>query len=367
MNPSSHSKSVCLVHDWLIAMRGGEKVLEALTELFPDAPIYTLFANRKKLSRALAAKRIHTSFLQLIPGIEKIYRYLLPFFPLAIKTLDTSQYDIVISSSHCVAKAAQKKQGAKSVCYCHTPMRYLWNFHEEYFGSFPSIIRKMIGLYLNHLKKWDVKTSRNVDLFIANSRNTADKIKTLYDAPSTVIHAPVDETPVQFLSPQKNYYLLVSAFVQYKRIDLAIEAFNKLKRPLIVIGDGPLKNKIQKLVTYDEIQFMGWVPVNELWDRYSRCKALIFPGEEDFGIVPLEAQMFGKPVIAFGKGGALETVLPSSTGVFFDQATVESLVEAVKKADHVHFDPIFIRNHALTFVKGSFKEKIAAILKNLNQ
>ena len=371
MNPSSTNKnSVCFVHDWLVAMRGGEKVLEAMTEIFPDAPIYTLFYKKEKLSPALQQKDIRASFLQYIPGIHQFYRYLLPLFPLAIRFINVKNYHLVISSSHCVAKAVAINPSATHVCYCHTPMRYLWGFQEEYFGNLPRLIKKIINVYFKYLKKWDVKNSKGVDRFIANSQNTANKIKSLYGKEASVIHAPVDQIPQSVVCSEGEYYLLVSALVHYKRVDLAIEAFNRLRLPLKIIGDGPLKSTLQKMTQYPGIGFEGWVNQQTLWDRYSKCLALIFPGEEDFGIVPLEAQMFGKPVIAFGRGGVTESVIPiselhplsESTGIFFNEPTAEALVRAIEKMKDVSFNSQFIRSHAEQFTISRFKKKIASFL-----
>src|SRR3989338_4347574 len=215
MNLSSEKikkPSVCLVHDWLVAMRGGEKVLEAIAELFPNAPIYTLFLKREKLSPTLQKKEIHTSFLQYIPGISKLYRWLLPLFTIAIWFLDVQKYDLVISSSHCVAKAVRTRKDATHICYCHTPMRYLWGFSEDYLGRFPKLLRWLIELYFKWLRQWDIKTSKKISTFVANSNNTAEKIKTLYDKTAEVIYPPV-ELPVQSVtsdasSPNK-YFLIV--------------------------------------------------------------------------------------------------------------------------------------------------------------
>ncbi len=368
--------SVCFVHDWLVTMRGGEKVLEAMCELYPDAPIFTLIANRKNLSPLLQSRKIYTSFLQWIPGIEKIYRYFLLLFPLAIKSLNIKEYDLVISSSHCVAKAAAKRKDATHVCYCHTPMRYLWGFEEEYLGGFPKMLRSMVKLYFKFLKRWDVETSKNVDVFIANSKNTANKIKDIYAQESIVIHPPIDDYSEKNVSRKRegNYYLLVSAMVQYKRIDLALEAFNQMKLPLVVIGDGPLMEQLRNAAHFDGIRFEGWVSTEKLWEYYQNCKALIFPGEEDFGIVPLEAQMCGKPVIAYGKGGILETVIPyresirndeTCTGIFFSKPSVESLIESIRKSQKTVFNSDSIRSHAAGFAKQRFKKEVSMLLEDL--
>lgn len=370
------SIKVCFVHDWLVGMRGGEKVLEALVDLFPNAPIYTLFLDRPKLSQKLQTKDIKTSFLQKIPGANQFYRWLLPLFPLAVRCFDLNSYDVIISSSHCVAKGARAKKGAVHICYCHTPMRYLWGFEGEYFGHFPKWIRLIIQKYFDSLKKWDIKTSKKVDAFIANSQNTANKIKNLYDKEAVVIHPPVDvhERGDHESINEGTYYLIVSALVPYKRIDLAIQAFNQLKLPLKIIGNGPERAKLIDLITHPEIDLLGWIIDENLRNYYANCKAVIFPGEEDFGIVPVEAQMFGKPVVVFGKGGVLETVLAvnekgvsrspqEGTGFFFYEQDVGKLVEAIQEFERLEFNPDFIRNHALQFSSEQFRHKITEFLK----
>lgn len=368
------NKKVCFVHDWLIGMRGGEKVLEAMCEMYPKAPIYTLFLKRQWLSSVLQSKTIHSSFLQFIPFIEKIYRYLLPIFPIAIKSLNVRKYDLVISSSHCVAKAIKIKQGAVHICYCHTPMRYLWGFSEEYLGKLPNWVRMIVNIYFTFLRKWDVVTSKRVTAFIANSKNTADKIFKVYGKAATIIHPPVEIPNLRACAAQNKsnaYFLIVSALVPYKRIDLAIGAFNQLKKwRLKIIGDGPDLKPLEKIKHFDGIEFEGWLEENELRERYLNCRALIFPGEEDFGIVPIEAQSFGKPVIAFGKGGVTETVLPynttrtaeESTGLFFFEPTPQSLIEALNKFQYLKFDKSFIKNHAMKFGVDHFKEEFTRVL-----
>lgn len=373
MNPLSDpvKPSVCLIHDWLITMRGGEKVLEALANMFPEAPIYTLFFNRKKISPFLQRRKIYTSFLQFVPGITKIYRWLLPLFPVAVYFLNVKKFDLVISSSHCVAKAVRVKEGARHVCYCHTPMRYLWGFEDEYLGRFPKWFQKIIQFYFEWLKKWDVSVSHKVGIFISNSRNTANKIRQFYERPSHVIHPPVDLPSGDIQATcNGNYFLIVSALVPYKKIEIAIETFNQLKVPLKIVGDGPLRSCLKKMAVFPGIEFEGWLNPSELWNRYAGCRALIFPGEEDFGIVPVEAQSFGKPVIAYGKGGALETILPyntsqnagKSTGLFFFEPTCKSLAQALNEFERIKFDENFIRQHAQKFERKRFCEKINQVL-----
>lgn len=349
---------VVLVQDWLIHMRGGEKVLEALAEIYPDAPIYTLFYNRAGLSPVLKNRQIVPSFLHYLPGIRLYYRWLLPFLPFVVSTLRIPQADLVFSTSHCVAKGVRVPKGAVHLCYCHTPMRYLYGFGEDYFGKMPLILKPLINLTLASLRRWDIKSNTGVDHFIANSENVKKRISEYYAREAEVIHPPVNSDFYTAAGTQpKNYYLVVSAFVPYKRIDLVIEAFNTLDRSLLIVGSGPMDESYRALRTSSKISFLGAVPDKELHALLAEAKALIFPTEEDFGIVPLEAQACGTPVIAYGKGGALESV---KTGLFFDQQTAESLSTAVLRFEDMVFDRKEIPAKIADFSKVRFKEKIAA-------
>ena len=359
------SLKVALVHDWLIHMRGGEKVLESLYEVFPEAEIFTLFYDRRKLSPALKGAKIHGSFLQLLPGIRSYYRWLLPIMPLAIKSFSLKGYDVVISSSHCVAKGCRVPAGTLHVCYCHTPIRYVWGFRQDYFNSFPIFLKAIIHWVLDQFKGWDLSTNRKVQFFIANSENTRKRIEKFYKREAFVVYPPVNTAHFkpQDSSKTGDYFLLVSAFVPYKRIDLAIEAFNRLGYPLTIVGDGPERSKLQRKAA-SNVRFLGSLSDEELKVQYEECRALIFPGEEDFGIVPVEAQAFGKPVIAYAMGGALETVT-DGTGVFFAQQTPEALIRAVKRFETLSFHAEVIRNNALRFDRQVFQQKIREVIPTL--
>lgn len=357
---------IAMVHDWLIHMRGGEKVLESLAEVFPEADIFTLFCRPERLSPMLRRARIRTSFLQLIPGIAHFYRWLFPLMPLAVSTLDLSGYDLVISSSHCVAKGCRVSEGALHICYCHSPVRYVWGFRNEYFGSFPAPIRRWVEFILDRFKGWDLRTNEGVHFFIANSENTAKRIEKFYSRSSSVIYPPVD---VSFLSSescggaeseQKDYFLVVSAMVPYKRVDLAIEAFNRLGYPLLVVGEGPELARLRNMAK-PNVRFQGALGAHALRQCYHACRALIFPGEEDFGIVPVEAQACGKPVIAYAKGGVLETVT-RGTGVFFSEQTVESLMEAVRRFGSRSLSPELIKEHARNFDRSVFQDRVRSFV-----
>ncbi|MEI7751704.1 MAG: glycosyltransferase [Candidatus Omnitrophota bacterium] len=348
-----------LVHDWLIHMRGGEKVLDALAELYPEATLYTLFYDRKKISPNLSRLKIKASFLQYFPGIKSYYRWLLPLLPWAIRSMKVEDADLVISSSHCVAKGIRVPDSAYHVCYCHTPMRYLWGFQDVYFNRYLSPVRLLMNAVFYFLKKWDRGTNERVDLFVANSEYIKERIKTVYQRDAVVVHPPLE---TGFFLPEgakENFFLAVSHFVPYKRLDLVIEAFNSLERRLVVIGSGPLESQYQKLRTNDQISFWGGVSDEELRKAYSGARALIFPTEEDFGIVPIEAQACGCPVIAFRKGGALETV---KSGVFFDEQTAGAIREAILRFEGQRFDPKEVSEKVQGFGRKHFLENMKKVI-----
>ena len=362
---------VALVHDWLTGMRGGEKCLEVFCELFPEATVFTLIHKKGSVSAKIENMEIKTSFLQKIPGIEKTYRNFLPLFPRAIESFDLSEYDLVLSSSHCVAKGIKRPKGALHLCYCHTPVRYAWKFFNEYFSKEHPLKRWIISKVVKNLKKWDMRANDRVDQFIAISEYIQSRIKDYYNRSSDVIYPPVDVVSCTLSTEQKGYYLIVSALVPYKRIDLAIEAFSISGKPLVVIGIGSDSDRINSMAKgLDNITLKGWVPDEALKSYFAGAKALIFPGDEDFGIVPLEAQAYGKPVIAFAAGGALETVVPLSleiagvkkapTGVFFKEQTSEALNKAIDifEGNFSEFCPKKIRQNALSFSRDRYKTEI---------
>jgi glycosyltransferase involved in cell wall biosynthesis len=350
---------VALVHDWLIHMRGGEKVLEALAEMYPDAVIYTLFYDRSRLSPALARMKIRASFLQAVPGIKRFYRWLLPFFPRAIRTLEIGPVDLVISSTHCVAKAVRVPPGAVHLSYVHTPMRYLWGFEDVYLEKYPAPLRWVMGRILGRLRRWDLETNAGVHEFAANSANVRDRIRKFYGREAAVVCPPFDDDFFTLASGGRgDYYLVVSAFVPYKRVDVVIRAFNHFGRKLIVVGSGPLRKRYQKLRESESISFVGGVDRGDLKRFYSEARALIFPTEEDFGIVPLEAQACGTPVIAFGRGGARETV---TEGIFFGEQTPESVREAVLRFEQTAFDAVRISESVRGFGREKFKTQMAEL------
>lgn len=353
---------VALVHDWLTGMRGGEKVLEVLCELFPAATLFTLVHNRGSVAPTIERMQIRTSFVQRFPFVDRQYRYYLPLFPAAIESFDLSGYDLIISSSHCAAKGVIPPAHALHVCYCHTPMRYVWDQYEEYFGKDRAswLVRQTMSVAAPRLRAWDVRTSSRVHHFIANSHNVAERIRRIYGRESEVVHAPVDVERFTVSKNDEGYFLLVSALVPYKRVDLAVEAFNRMGERLLIVGSGPDLDKLRARAR-PNVQFLGWQTDDALVKLYAGCRALIFPGEEDFGIVPLEAMASGKPVVAYAKGGALETVVEEGkapTGIFFHEQRVEALAEAVRKVKKVKWNPQAIRRHALKFDRKLFRTKI---------
>ncbi len=362
---------VAIVHDWLTGMRGGEKVLEVFCELFPDADLFTLLHIKGSVSEIIEKRNIKTSFIQKLPFVEKRYRHYLPLFPSAIEQFDLRGYDLILSCSHCVAKGVIPPPYAINISYIHTPMRYVWDMYSDYFNEnrVGIFTRFVMPIFANYLRMWDVTSSSRCDHFIANSRYVAQRIKRYYNRDADVIYPPVNAERFMSSENLSDYFLIISAFAPYKRIDIAIEAFNRLGFSLKIVGTGQDERRLKGMAG-ENIEFLGWRNEDELVELYSRCRALIFPGEEDFGIVPVEAMASGRPVIAYGKGGALETVIPlevsrgkgqgSPTGIFFYEQTPEALIEAVsifeKNSDK--FDSKAIRNHTLKFDKKIFKENI---------
>ncbi len=350
---------VALVHDWLNGMRGGERCLDVLCEIYPEAPIYTLFYEKGKLPRSIACHDIRTTWINRLPAVYSRYRNYLPFFPAAIESLDLGAFDLVISTSHCVAKGAKKGKEAFHICYCFTPMRYAWGFFDEYFGNKNFVLRALIRTAVKKLQTWDKKATDRVDRFVAISHHVRHRIKKYYDREAEVIYPPC-ETDFYTLNPavaRENFYLVVSALVPYKKIELAIEAFAGGSRRLVIIGDGPERKKLESMSS-DNVQFLGWKPDEALRDYYRRARGLIFPGEEDFGIVPLEAQACGCPVIAYGVGGALETILEEKTGTFFTELSVKGLLDSIENFEKKEWGAQDARHNALRFSRTRFKDEM---------
>ena len=375
---------IAIVHDWLTGMRGGEKCLEVLCDLYPSADIYTLLHIPGSVSRTIESHSIYTSFLQKLPCIQSKYRYYLPLMPFAIESFNLSQYDLILSSSHCVAKSVKPASGSIHICYCHTPMRYIWDQFGHYFcrsksGLIPWVIMTMLRPWL---QRWDSKTSYRVNDFIANSYHVQKRIKKYYHKEATVIHPPVDTKRFKPSHDRKrDFFLIVSAFAPYKRVDLAVEAFNKLGYPFVVIGEGQDADLLRKMAN-SNVRFEGWLDDTSINSHYDRCRAFIFCGEEDFGISLLEAQAMGRPVIALGRGGALETVIPdrktwkkdtgipknktiNPTGVFFYEQTSNDLMKAIQHFESIEsqFDVDKIKEHADRFDVAIYKDQIQKFIK----
>lgn len=365
---------VAFVHDWLVAMRGGEKCLEAFCQRYPHAPVYTLLHRRGALAPAIERREIRTSFLQRLPGVAGYYRWLLPLLPTAIESLRLPpELDVVLSFSHAVAKGIRPPPGVPHLCYCFTPMRYAWHLRDQYLRagrSAPSAVwRTLQRRVLDRLCAWDRGSAERVTQFVAISRTVARRISECYGRSSQVVYPPVD---TEFYTPsearREDFYLCVSALVPYKRIDLAIEACRLLGRKLVIIGSGPESRRLRRLAG-PQTTFLGWQPDEVIRDHYRRCQALLFPGLEDFGIVPVEAQACGTPVIAYGWGGAAETVLGADelrpgTGRFFTEQTAAALVEAMGWFEgHRHqFDEGMARQQAERFSTCRFVRELEACL-----
>lgn len=357
---------VALVHDWLTGMRGGERVLLELCRLFPTATVHTLLWNRGSVHPEIEARVRQTSFLQKLPGVAGGYRGYLPLFPAAARSLAVGGADLVLSSSHAVAKGVRVAPGVPHVSYVHTPMRYLWDESGSYFRFGGGSTWKQAGLALlkPYLRRFDVETSRQVDHFIANSENVRGRIWRYWGAEAATIPPPVD---TDFFSPAAraesgDYYLMVSSLEPYKRVDLAVEAFRRLRRPLVIAGGGTQQRELRAKAP-ENVRFVGRVSDEQLRDLYRGCRALIFPGVEDFGMVPVEAQACGKAVICYGSGGVTESVVDGETGIYFRAQEPEALAEAVERAERRSWDAAEIRRRSLTFSRSEFRDRMEAFFR----
>jgi len=350
---------IALVHDYLVQYGGAERVLECFAELFPHAPIYTLVYNKDSMHGKFDQKDIRTSFIQKIPFAKKKHRIFPQFMPMAIEQFDFSKYDIVLSDSSSYAKGIITKPETLHICYMHTPMRYAWDDCQKYTSDFyfPSFVKKLIPFFMNYIRIWDRVSADRVDQLIANSNFVAKRIKKYYKKDALVIHPPVAVENFYAGKGEGGYFLMVGRFLAYKRFDIAIKAFNDLGLPLKIIGRGPEMNKLKKLAK-ENIEFLGRVPDKELVKYYADCKAFIFPQEEDFGIVAIEAMASGRPVVAYRGGDIPEHIEDNVMGVFFDEQSPESLEKAVKKLEKMEFDPEYIREKAQKFDRKLFKAKI---------
>ena len=353
--------SAVLTHHWLVRVRGGEKVLQALGELLPNSPIYTLVHDSVGVGPEWMD--IKTSFLQHLPGARRHYPKLLPLLPLAARSMRLPPVDLVVCSDAAIAKAMRPDPGSKVVCYCHSPMRYAWEptISHEYRETLPRPLRPFWGSMMAYLRRVDYRAARRVDLFVANSNHVAERIRRHYDREAVIIHPPVDLPAEPASRPRDSFYLCIGHHVPYKRLDLAIEACHQMGRQLVVIGDGPDIIRFRSQ-TNSHVKWLGWQPVEVIEEHYNKATALLFPGEEDFGIVPVEAMAHGCPVIAFGVGGATETVIDGQTGVLFAEQTVDALVTAMQRAEGISFDPTAMHIHTQRFSRPRFLLEMQKVL-----
>ena len=359
---------VAIVHYWMVNMRGGERVLEALCELYPDADIFTHVYAADRMSPVIRQHRVRTTFIGSLPWARRFYQSYLPLMPLALEQLDLREYDLVISSEFGPAKGVLTRPDSVHVCYCHTPMRYAWNMYQDYMAGRRGPMRWAMAVLLHRLRQWDVTAAARVDHFVANSLNVAMRIRKYYRRDAMVIPPPVD---VELFGSVANdvasdTYVCIGQLIPYKRVDIAVEAFNRLGKKLIVIGEGSQYAALARAAC-PNISFLGRIDDQTLREHYASCRALIFPGEEDFGIVPLEAMAAGRPVLAFARGGATETVVSGLSGLLFNEQTPESLIDAVRRfeASEASFDPARIAAHAAGFAKARFKERFMSFIDSV--
>ena len=353
---------VAIVHHWLVTMRGGERVVEALCEMYPDAEIFTHVYNPDRVSDTIRAHKVHTSFINRLPRARRFYQWYLPLMPLALERFDLREFDLVISSDSGPVKGVVTSPDTVHVCYCHTPMRYIWGMEAEYLAGAKWPARVAFPFIAHYVRLWDFAAAARVDKFIANSTIVARRIRKVYRRSAEVIPPPI-ECAAFSPGPAEDFYLLAGQLVAYKRPEVAIEACNRTGRRLVVIGEGERLASMRQLAG-PTVTVLGAQPYSVLRDHFSRCRALLFPGEEDFGMVPVEAMASGKPVIALGKGGALDTVVDGVTGVLFRRSTPESLIAAIERfeaAEH-EFDPAHIMAHARSFDRPIFKRRMRAVI-----
>jgi len=362
------NQRIALVHDWLNTRRGGERVVAVLHTMFPDAPIYTSIVDPNELWPELIRADIRPSWMQTLPGLKKHFRKYLMLYPKAFESFDLSEYDIIISTSSAFAKGIKTSKRSVHICYCFTPMRFVWDYdnyiQREQFGK---CIRSVLPYFIKYLKKWDLKTINRPDEYIAISSVVADRIKRIYKRDASIIFPPVNVERFQCIDHNEDFYLVVSQLVPYKRIDLAVKAFNELGLPLIIAGDGHDRPALEAMAK-SNITFLGKITDEKLRKYYGLCRALIFPGTEDFGITPLEANAAGRPVIAYKAGGALDTVIEGLNGIFFLSQTPEALIDAVHRQQTILWDKEKIREHAYKYSVSNFKCKFTEFIeKTVNE
>ncbi|WP_263377113.1 glycosyltransferase [Granulicella aggregans] len=354
---------VAIIHHWFVTQGGGERVAECIASLFPEAPIYTLVAEPAGIPTGLRDRELHTTFLQKLPLASRFHRHALPLYPAATESLDLRGYNLILSSDSGPVKGVRIDPGAIHICYCHSPMRYLYDGYDAYRAQMNGLTRAIFSSIAGRIRSWDTGASERVTHFIANSNYVADRIRRFYGRESTVIYPPIDVHRAQLWSTPGDHYLCAGRLVGYKRTDLLIEACMRLGRTLRIIGSGPELEALKRAAaaTPHLITFLGGTSTDTLWHEYARCRALLFAADEDFGMVPLEAQACGRPVIAYGKGGSLETVRgtgPSPTGIFYDEQTVESIMDGILRFEVAqqsgYFRSAAIQQWANTFAVSVF-------------
>lgn len=356
---------VAIIQEWLVTIGGSDKVVKAITDVFPDADIYTLVAKKEVCDElGINWNKVHTSFIQKMPLATKKHRAYLPLFPFAIEQFDLRGYDVIISSSHCVAKGVLTKADQLHICYCHSPIRYVWDMYNEYLeeANLTKGLKGWLVRYLLHrIRKWDMLSSFRVDYYISNSDYVGQRIKETYRRESTTIHPNIDITNFEYCGQKENFYLASSRLVSYKKIDIIIEAFNRMpEKKLVVIGGGPNLKKYQETAK-ENVTVMGYQPFNILKEKMQKAKAFIFAADEDFGMIPIEAEACGTPVIAYGHGGSLETVCEGKTGLFFPEQTPESIIKAITDFEALGNTPFnyeTCRKWAESFSEERFKKEI---------
>lgn len=356
--------SAVLTHHWLVRRRGGEKVLEALAALVPDAPIYTLVHDAAGLAGSpLLRREIHSSFLQYIPGASRHYPRLLPLLPSAATQVHLPDVDLVLCSDAAMVKAMQPRKRSTVVCYCHSPMRYAYEheLYEEYRRTIPLLARPIFRAAVARARAIDRRAAERVDVFVANSHHVAERIRRSYGREAEVVHPPIEVPPTPSSGRRDDYYLSLGFHTAYKRLDLSVEACRRLGRKLVVIGTGPDVDRLRSAHP-PNVEWLGWQPDHVVDDHLSRARALLFPGEEDFGMVPVEAFSRGCPVVAYGTGGATETVRPGVCGIWFEEQSVEDLVEAMRALEATTFDPCAMHREAQRFGAERFREQMRSVV-----
>ena len=357
---------VAIVHYWLVGMRGGEKVLEALCDLFSTADIFTHVYIPEAVSQKIRDHKVYTTFIGRLPRPGRMYQRYLPLMPLALEQLDLRDYDLILSSESGPAKGIIPSPSALHLCYCHSPMRYIWNMYHEYRSRAGLITQMMMPLFTHYLRLWDISCAHRVDRFVANSRTTAARLYRYYGRDAAVVPPPVDVESFEIVGPaeRQDYLLMVGELLHYKRPDLAVDACNRAGEKLVVISGGEMLDELRRKAG-PTVAILGPRPFNELKYYYARCRALLFPGEEDFGIVPIEAMASGRPVIAFARGGATETVVPGLSGVLFPKQSTDALIDAIRVCAATAFDPPRIAAHAAQFSRTCFMERMTEEIRDL--